>query len=145
MLEAFELREVLEMHAIRSIYASLRERDLENLEWYVNKMEECLPIGDEEEKLQRYSKFDQLFHQEICALTGNRYLIKAYRANMLHLNIALTFRAGLKPDMERVSQDHRDILQHLKGNSPRAVEVLEDHLERCKYNMVHGELFRSLS
>jgi DNA-binding GntR family transcriptional regulator len=69
--------------------------------------------------------------------------LKMYRTNMLQLNIAMTFRAGIEPDMEQVNRDHRMIFELLLENSHKAVEVLMRHLNQCRLNMIEGQLFKS--
>jgi DNA-binding GntR family transcriptional regulator len=94
--------------------------------------------------MRAYAKYDQLFHQELVVLTENTYLLQIYRTNMLHLNIALTFKAGVQPNMNQVHRDHAEIVNRLQENSPKAVEVLSRHLKQCRKNMIQGELFNSL-
>ena len=143
MLDAFEMREMFEKYALEKIYTSVTPEDLDNMKLYVKQMEACLPINNVDSRMAEYVKYDQLFHQEFCILAGNVNLLKMYRTNMLQLNIAMTFRAGIDPDMEQVNRDHRMIFEHLLKNSPKAGEVLMRHLNQCRLNMIEGQLFKS--
>jgi len=144
MLEAFEAREMIEVHAVTKIYAVVTDRNLENLIHYLEQMAANPPISNEDLRMRSYAKYDQLFHQELVVLTENAHLLQMYRTNMLHLNIALTFRAGVEPNMDQVNADHRAIVARLQDNSAQAVEVLSRHLKKCRKNMIQGELFNSL-
>lgn len=144
MLDAFEMREMFEKYALEKIYRSLTHQDLDNMKLYIKQMDTCLPINNVESRMSEYVKYDQLFHQEFCILAGNINLLKMYRTNMLQLNIAMTFRAGIEPDMEQVNRDHRMIFELLLKNSHKAVEVLMRHLNQCRLNMIEGQLFKSL-
>lgn len=143
MLDAFEMREMFEKHALEKIYTSVTPENLDNMKLYIKQMDTCLPINNVESRMAEYVKYDQLFHQEFCILAGNINLLKMYRTNMLQLNIAMTFRAGIEPDMEQVNRDHRMIFELLLENSHKAVEVLMRHLNQCRLNMIEGQLFKS--
>ncbi len=144
MLDAFELRVVLELHAVKRVYPSVTSEDLGQLEGYLDAMEAVMPVGDDRGRMGEFVKYDQLFHVELCRLAGNAQLLRAYRSNALHLNISFTVRAGIEPDMERLESDHRRIYELLRENSSEAVDVLQNHLLRCRSNMARGTFFASL-
>jgi len=144
MLEAFEAREMIEVHAVTKIYPGITSESLGNLGHYLEQMTANPPISNEDLRMRSYAKYDQLFHQEFVVLAENAYLLQMYRTNMLHLNIALTFKAGVEPNMDQVHADHTAIVSWLQENSPKAVEVLSRHLKQCRENMIQGELFNSL-
>ncbi len=144
MLEAFEAREMIEEHAVNRIYPVVTAANLVNLRRYLEQMTKNPPLSNEDQRMRAYAKYDQLFHQELVSLTENRYLLQMYRTNMLHLNIALTFKAGVQPNMDQVHADHTEIVDRLEENSPKAEEVLRRHLKQCRKNMIQGVLFNSL-
>jgi DNA-binding GntR family transcriptional regulator len=144
MLEAFEVREMIEEHAVSRIFPGVTAANLVNLRQYLEQMTVNPPVSNEDQRMRSYVKYDQLFHQELVSLTENRYLFQIYRTNMLHLNIALTFKAGVEPNMAQVHTDHREIVDRLQENSPDTVDVLKRHLNQCRKNMTQGELFNSL-
>ncbi|WP_155816540.1 GntR family transcriptional regulator [Spirochaeta thermophila] len=144
MLNAFELRSILEIASLDKIYRTVRPKDLENMKEYLERMEQCVPGWYDSDQMREYVKYDQLFHREICVLTGNEYVVNSHRYALLHLNIALTFAAGVTPDLEQVHNDHRSLFQYLSENSEQCIEVLRRHLITCKQNMIRGEMFKSL-
>jgi len=144
MLEAFDMREMIELYSIERIFPTIELEELSDLKRYLKGMDENLPENNEDPKMSVYVKYDQLFHQEFCVLTRNSYLLKTYRTNMLHLNIAMTFYAGVEPNMKQVHADHCTVVQCLAANSMEAVYILKKHLEKCRQNMVQGHLFNSL-
>jgi DNA-binding GntR family transcriptional regulator len=144
MLEAFEIREFVELQALKKIWSTVEEDQLGDLEQYLAQMDRNLPTNNEDLRMREYAKYDQLFHQEFVVLARNASLLRIYRTNMMHLNIVTTFRAGVQPNMAQVNADHRSIVEHLRNNSEQAVEVLRRHLDQCRKNMTEGELFNSL-
>lgn len=144
MLEAFEIREIIELQALGKIWREITSGELGDLEDYLSRMDSSVPLGNADLRMREYAKYDQLFHQEFVVLARNASLLRMYRTNMMHLNIAMTFKAGVEPDMVQVNADHRMIVSQLRNNSHEAVEILHRHLEQCRKNMIHGELFNSL-
>jgi DNA-binding GntR family transcriptional regulator len=144
MLEAFEIREMIELRALDKIWPTITRDELGDLDNFLSRMDSSVPMSNEDLRMGDYAKYDQLFHQEFVVLARNAYLLRMYRTNMMHLNIAMTFKAGIEPNMEQVNADHRMIVVHLHNNSGQAVEVLRRHLEQCRKNMLQGELFNSL-
>lgn len=144
MQEAFEMREMLESFAVSKIYPTVTLQELSDLRRYLGEMDRTLPSGNRDSRMREYARWDQLFHQELCVLAENGYLLRMYRLNMLHLNVSLTFRAGVEPNMGQVHEDHRLVYSHLAANSPQAVTALCRHLHCCRRNMIQGDFFQSL-
>ncbi len=144
MIDAFELRYILEISSIEKIYPMVRLEDLKDMKYFLDRMEELVPSKYHPDTMKEYVKYDQLFHREICVLAGNEYLLRSYKYATLHLNISLTFNAGAEPDMQQVESDHRLLFKYLNQNSEQCVAVLRRHLNTCKRNMISGEVFKSL-
>ena len=144
ILDAVDMREVLELHAVKLAYRKISENDLRPIREIVDEMKtiiEGTPSGDE---INRYIYLDLLFHTELCKLAGNDYLEKFYREVNLHLNMTFIYRIGIPPDINESFADHKQIAKKLAENSPESLDLLQDHLERSRGHIVQGELFRSL-
>ncbi len=143
VLDAFELREVIEMQAIRSIYRIITEEELAELEETVQQMQEIL-THPPESQLTQYIQLDSRFHNLLCELAGNRFLSKFYHELYLHLNMTEIYGIGGPPDIESTYEIHRSILTGLKNNSAEAIEWLQRHLEQGRKNLTEGEGFQRL-
>jgi DNA-binding GntR family transcriptional regulator len=144
ILEAAEMRELLELHAVKVIYRKVTKDALRPLRKIVDQMESIIKGAPTRAKINRYIYLDLLFHTELCNLTGNGYLKKFYREVNLHLNMTYIYRIGIPPDIQETFTDHKRIADKLIENSPESLELLEDHLERSRGHIIQGELFRSL-
>ncbi len=143
VLDAFELREMIEMQAIRSIYRTITEAELSGLEDTVQQMQEIV-THPPEEQLSEYIQLDSRFHNLLCELAGNRFLSKFYHELYLHLNMTEIYGIGGPPDIESTYEIHRKILKFLKKNSAEAIELLQRHLDQGRKNIIEGEGFQRL-
>ena len=144
ILDAVDMRETLELHAVKLALQKITEKDLQPIRAIVAEMKTVIdgtPSGD---NINRYIYLDLLFHTELCKLAGNDYLEKFYREVNLHLNMTFIYRIGIPPDVQESFADHEQIAQKLAENSSASLELLEDHLERSRGHIIQGELFRSL-
>ncbi len=143
VLDAFELREMIEMHAIRSIYRTIGEDELTEMDRIVDKMEEII-THPPEQHVSEYIRLDSIFHNKLCELAGNHFLSKFYHELYLHLNMTEIYGIGGPIDIESTYTIHRKILSYLKRNSAEAVELLQRHLEEGRRNIIEGAGFQKL-
>jgi DNA-binding GntR family transcriptional regulator len=144
ILDAFAMRMLLEIHALRMIPDGVEAEALAVLEKIVADMEALIQSDATEERMRRYIHLDFLFHTRLCALAGNEYLKKFFYEVNLHLNMTFIYRIAAPPDIRLTFRDHKQILELLEGNDAEAAALLEKHLERSRRNMMAGEVFRSL-
>ena len=144
ILDAVDMRELLELHAVELAYRRVSENDLHPISEIVDEMKTINEGAPSVEDTNRYIYLDLQFHTELCNLAGNDYLQKFYREVNLHLNMAFIYRIGVPPNIGETFRDHRRIAEKLAENSARSVELLEGHLERSRSHIIQGELFRSL-
>ncbi len=143
VLDAFELREMIEMHAIRSIYRKVSPGELAGLDEIIEKMQKIV-AQPPEKYLPEYIRLDSMFHNRLCRLAGNHFLSKFYHELYLHLNMTEIYGIGGPPDIESTYEIHRKILSYLKQNSAEAVELLQRHLDEGRKNLVEGDEFQKL-
>ena len=144
ILEAVDMRELLELHALRLIYRSIASDQLAHLIMIVDQMKSIAERDPTPTRIDRYIYLDLQFHKGLCDLAGNDYLSKFYREVNLHLNMTYIYRIGVPPNIKETFADHRRISEKLLENSPESVELMRDHLERSKGHILRGEVFRSL-
>src|SRR6056297_1638552 len=143
VLDAFELREMIEMQAIRSVYRTINAEQLSELDEIVSQME-AIVRHPPEEHLSEYIQLDSAFHNKLCDLAGNRFLSKFYHELYLHLNMSEIYGIGGPTDIKSTYELHRRILSYLKQNSAEAVELLQRHLDRGRKNLTEGAGFQKL-
>ena len=79
ILDAAEMRELLELHAAKLIYQTITASELRPINEIVGNMEKLTKGSPTKDQTNRYIYLDLLFHTELCNLAGNEYLIKFYR------------------------------------------------------------------
>jgi DNA-binding GntR family transcriptional regulator len=144
ILDAVDMRELLELHAVKLAFRTISENDLQPIREIVDEMETTIEETPPGDTINRYIYLDLLFHTELCKLARNDYLEKFYREVNLHLNMTFIYRIGIPPDVNESFSDHKQIAKKLTENSPESLELLKDHLERSRGHIIQGELFRSL-
>jgi DNA-binding GntR family transcriptional regulator len=145
ILDAFEMRELLEIRAVEKIIRAGSNPDLTRLTEISDHMKAIAQGRPTQARLQRYIHLDRLFHTELCALSQNDYLVRFYREVSLHLNMTFIYRIGTQPDISRTVRDHLSLLSLLCENSEQALSVLKNHLRQSRKNIVEGQLFQSLN
>ena len=144
ILDAVDMRELLELHAVKLAYRKISENDLQPIREIVDEMKTIIEGAPSGDTINRYIYLDFLFHTELCKLAGNDYLEKFYREVNLHLNMTFIYRIGIPPDIKESFADHKQIAKKLAENSPESLALLEDHLNRSRDHIIRGDLFDSL-
>lgn len=144
ILDAVDMRELLELHATKLIYQTITASELRPITQIVVNMETLTKEIPTKAQTNRYIYLDLLFHTELCNLAGNEYLNKFYREVNLHLNMTFIYRIGIPPDIHESFRDHKRFVENLADNSIESLELLEAHLERSRGHIVQGKLFHSL-
>jgi len=144
ILNAVDMREVLELHATKLALQKLSENNLQPIREIVDQMETIVKGQLSADDINQYIYLDLQFHTELCRLAGNDFLEKFYREVNLHLNMTYIYRIGIPPDINESFADHKQIATKLAEKSPASLELLKDHLERSRGHIIQGELFHSL-
>lgn len=125
----YELREVLECHAIRRVGAA-RDRDVSRLEALLQAAAGLLSEADQ----ARYNTLDIQFHRALCELGGNLPL--AEMAECIHRRIqAVRVRCAVYlPGRPAVShREHESILAAVKDGDGRQAEArLRAHIRSIR-------------
>jgi DNA-binding GntR family transcriptional regulator len=137
--ELFEIREALELHAIRKIACTgLPEPDLARSRNILGEMialqNQLLKSGEpglDVEQLRRYEVFDVAFHTVLIRASDNLRLLKS--VNELRFLIG-TFTMRHKghdiTELTRLNEEHRKLLDLITERNPeQAAEVLSCHIQ----------------
>jgi DNA-binding GntR family transcriptional regulator len=134
LLEAYDIRAVLESFGARLAMPRLSDADLLELEGYVTSMQEAARAGDENEQ----ARIDVAFHSRIVAVAGNEVLQRLWRylepVSRTHITYVLP---GVDSDV--ISGLHVPILAALRGGDVASAEqAIHDHFR------IAGAMFASL-
>ncbi len=144
ILNAIEMREVLEIYCVEKIASGVEARSIEKLKGIIDRMSAVIGDKPSEQELRKYIILDRQFHAEICGLAGNEFVDKSYREVGLHLNMQFIYDIAVPPDTARTYRDHMKLLDALSKKSPKAVEYMKQHLAQSRRNILGGKLFNSL-
>ena len=139
ILSAIDVRELLEVYSVKTIYASVDKERISGLRRLVMAMSSALsevPID-----LKKYIRYDWQFHMELCTLADNEFVTKSYKELNIHLNMNYMYDIGIKPNVSQTFKDHIDLVEALESHSPEAVAIIEKHLKISRRNILSGTFF----
>ena len=135
-LEAYQIREALEVLAIRLAFPRLQQNHLNQLESLNREMVNFAREGF----FDRFFSADANFHNLFVEQSNNQKLQEVYCpiANQMRRYYIPAFY--LKGGIEQALQDHQDIIQALKdGDSQRAATILSTHLRAPQQMLQAGQ------
>jgi DNA-binding GntR family transcriptional regulator len=144
VLNALDMRELLEMHCINSIFPDISPARLAGLKEITRTMNRIVEKGKTTQEIREYRNYDRRYHTELCSLADNHFIDKFYRETSLHLNMKFIYDIAIPPDIVGTYHDHSEILDALARNSRQAVTIMKKHLQRSRQNVLSGRLFSSL-
>ena len=132
MKEIYEIRQVLELHAVRILASQITTEQLAELDEAVGKLEKALDSGDA--KLS--SQADMEFHGLLFHFLGNKRLAQMYQTILLQshcffvasaMNVIWQLRKNLT---KRTDADHHRLLYEALAahNTKRAESLIKDHM-----------------
>ena len=127
--EIFDMRNMLESHAISCSPEHLQSAIIENINTLVDQLIEA----HEQDDLNLYIKLDTKLHDAIIELGGNSLLSNAYRQLRSMLQ---PFRVYSLLEKERFNdsvEEHCSIVRYIfSGDIGKAIEVNKQHLTRAR-------------
>jgi DNA-binding GntR family transcriptional regulator len=124
-IEAYQVREALEMMAVRLAVPKLTEEDLSALEQLVEDMAERAEVGD----VQGFFEANTAFHQRFFEASENRMLAGLYRQLRGQIDRHRLRSLELRGELSRSVAEHRAILSAARaGDVERAVGLASDHI-----------------
>lgn len=123
--EIFPVLALLEGRCAFEAAAKVNETDLKRLEKLHEELERHAARGD----VPRFFDTNQLFHREIQALAGNRWLALVIDDMRKVLKLTRHESLRLEGRVEQSVKEHRAVLAALrKGDAPRAEARMREHL-----------------
>ncbi len=124
-LEAYQVREVLEILAVRLAVPRLSEEDVERLEALTDEM----AAHAEREDVQGFFDANARFHRAFVEASGNGKLAEVYDQLMAQMGRYRMRSLALRGNLERSISEHGAILRAVKGRDvERAARVLGEHI-----------------
>lgn len=124
-LEAYQVREALEVMAVRLAVPKLGAHDLAALERLVDEMAACAEAGD----VQGFFVANAEFHQTFFDAAGNRMLAELYRQLRGQIDRHRLRSLELRGTLERSIAEHKAILRAAKAvDVERAAHLVAEHI-----------------
>jgi DNA-binding GntR family transcriptional regulator len=124
-IEAYQVREALEMMAVRLAVPKLTEADLDAMERLVEEMAE---LADEED-VQGFFDANAEFHQRFFEASGNGMLAGLYRQIRGQIDRHRLRSLELRGELSRSVAEHRAILSAARARDvERAVALASEHI-----------------
>lgn len=124
-IEAYQVREALEMMAVRLAVPKLQAEDLAAMERLIEKMALRGDAGD----VQGFFEANSEFHQRFFEVADNRMLAELYRQLRGQIDRHRLRSLELRGDLRRSIAEHRAILRAAKtGDVERAVHLTSGHI-----------------
>ena len=124
-LEAYQVREALEVMAVRLAVPQLTEDDVETLEAYVDEMTACAERRD----TQGFFEANSGFHRAFFDIAGNRMLRDLYHGLCSQIDRYRVRSLELRGNIERSIAEHKAILRAARaGDVERAAHLVSEHI-----------------
>ena len=124
-LEAYQVREALEMMAVRLAVPRLAQEHFERLESLVAEMQRHA----EKDDVSAFFEANGRFHAELFAASGNGKLQELYRQLLGQMGRYRMRSVALRGSLQRSVAEHRAIIRAArKGDVERAVHLMSEHI-----------------
>lgn len=135
VLELFEMRELIEVYALRKYFSNKIKRDFSYLRDLVKEMDSNKEESDDPIINRELINLDTLYHAEIVSLAKNKSMLKIYKKITLQISMALIYCIVDFPYEEWVYEDHKIIYDCLMNHSEEAISALKKHFTHIKNNI----------
>jgi DNA-binding GntR family transcriptional regulator len=141
MAELFDIRSVLEGYALRCACDLISERDLKDLEEYVDSAEKAFTKN----KIDRIYHFNTRFHDTLHSLVAHKLRLHTMMTELR--KYVLRYRKDTLNTAEgakRAIEGHRKIMLALRLKDPDLCErIMRDHIQASKEDAFHATLLDS--
>ncbi len=143
MIQAFELRKVLEDMAIREGYTKMGTSDIERLKHQTEEMGKAFQEGN----ILLYHEQNKAFHLVMAKASGNRYLIDFMEQILNQITIYMVLYDVFSGNDENDIVEHNKVIQLLEANDKESLHnVITKHLENSLAKLQEDKLnYQSLT
>ena len=132
IMEIYEIREILELYAIRRSISHPDEKVLSRLRSITEDMQELEKVEDIRAKEKRAIELDRRFHTVLCSMAGNDYLNNIYKQLNLHLNMSFIHEQTYHSLEDQYYESHLEIVESLTNHPNDAAMLLKRHFDEVK-------------
>jgi DNA-binding GntR family transcriptional regulator len=131
LLEAFEVRAVLETQAARLALRAISQDDLDQLDAFVEQMRRAAEAGDPFAE----ATADAAFHGYVMHLSGNATLERVWRTLEPFLRTYITI-ASAGVDRRAIAERHAPLVEALRLGDPAAIQAaVEFHFDQAAQSL----------
>jgi DNA-binding GntR family transcriptional regulator len=130
--DLMHVRRLIEVDAARLAAQRIRVPDLIVVEKLLQQiLEESarVEVGSWSHGYRQFNQLDKQFHETIVGAAGNQFLLDAYRALNVHIELGRFYHVFREMDQEQTCVEHDAIFRALRAHNPEAAaEAVEFHL-----------------
>jgi DNA-binding GntR family transcriptional regulator len=135
-LEAYQLREVLEVMAVRLAVPRLEEGGFARLEALIDEMGVCAEAGDAQGLFAANAAFHELFFES----SGNGMLQDTYRQVRVHLDRHRLRSLQLRGNLQRSISEHEAILRAARQRDAEgAAQLVAEHIRVPQMRLIEEQ------
>jgi DNA-binding GntR family transcriptional regulator len=124
-LELYQVREALEMMAVRLAVPNLSREDIVQLESLIERM----AAHAERDEVAEFFEANVAFHGQLFAASGNTKLQELYAQLLGQMGRFRMRSLTLRGNLQRSVAEHRAILRAAKrGDAQRAAHLMSEHI-----------------
>lgn len=137
IMESFDVRRVLEVHAVALAAERASAEELQVLQDIVDELGQLVQAPNRETIYPRYLKLDRDLHGRIVTLAGNRRLRLSHSRENLHAQMARIRYRRSERELETAQHEHERIMDALVGRDAEAAKAAMDaHLQRAARSLL---------
>jgi DNA-binding GntR family transcriptional regulator len=129
ILEIYEIREALEIAAVRDISKKIRPEHIDTIETIMREMRNALEAQD----FDKFFKLDLDFHSVFLEVHGNQTMIKVLERLYDQIQRIRYLTMNLEGRTSHTIDEHELILRNLKKRDPQKVgDAIHSHFENVR-------------
>ncbi len=133
--DLMHVRRLIETAAARLAAQNVRTPDLLTFERILRESE-VVEVGNWSHGYRHFNLLDQRFHEKLLELSGNQFLLSAWRSLYVHVELGRFYDVFQTPDHEQTCAEHRRICQALAAHDGEAAaRAVEEHLAATETRM----------
>ncbi len=135
--ERFDMRRFLEVGAVEQALQGMTPEGLHKMCEIAASLEKIVRPDGDTDQYEQYIDWDREFHATFIGFAHNKMLNEAYENLNVHLYVVRVYYAGRDKNLDRVNQEHRELLRVLETCDVAAVRrAISNHLEKSKQDIL---------
>lgn len=137
VFDLMHVRRLLEVDAARLAARRIRPLDLLAMDGVLQASAHS-EVGSWSHGYREFSQLDQRFHELLLTAAANRFLLQAYQALNVHIELGRFYQVFVELDQEQTCKEHKAIVDALRQyDADLAVKAVETHLTATERRIVH--------